>query len=147
MSAEPKPIGDIHACDECGNFHDPAYSDCATGEPIIPKPTGEWTAERVYRVVQCCGHDGLAQEINAELAAAKAGGWLSQEALDEYAKVEAEHRELQQHPLVEEIAFWTRMFVRAKHGCVARDCLTHGGWSPNDLERINSELEKVKVEK
>jgi DNA-directed RNA polymerase subunit RPC12/RpoP len=26
---------DIHACDHCGNFHDPAYTDCATGSKSI----------------------------------------------------------------------------------------------------------------
>ncbi len=36
----------------------------------------------------------IEQTHNAALAAAKAGGWLSQEALDEYAKVEQEAQQL-----------------------------------------------------
>ncbi len=32
MATNPKTF----TCEECGNHHDPAYSDCATGDPILP---------------------------------------------------------------------------------------------------------------
>ena len=46
MSTDLKPM----SCEYCGNFHDPAYSDCATGEPIAVNArlpvvsSGEWVA-------------------------------------------------------------------------------------------------------
>ncbi len=70
-----------------------------------PKPTVEWTVED--NIARFCTlsfgiekrpelYRAIADAHNAALADAKTGGWLSQEALDEYAKIEAEHRELQQ---------------------------------------------------
>ncbi len=53
-----------------------------------------------------CERDYFKKELAAEREKSRAGGWLSQEALDEYAKVEAEVQQLReqlaaaQHPLV-----------------------------------------------
>ncbi len=65
-----------------------------------PKPTGEWTPETVQEMCKLAlsGYDSetIADAHNAALAAAKAGGWLSNEALDEYAKVEQEVLQLRE---------------------------------------------------
>ncbi len=65
------------------------------------KSTGEWTAQTVFDLLgRDYGSDGwkrertVADAHNAALDAAKAGGWLSREALDEYAKVEQEVQQL-----------------------------------------------------
>ncbi len=49
-----------------------------------------WTAGYVSSFMTPDYAERLADAHNAALSAAKAGGWLSQEALDEYAKVEQE---------------------------------------------------------
>ncbi len=64
-----------------------------------PKPTSEWTVSTIDEWISLnpsTWRSVIAFEHKAALCEAKAAGWISQEALDEYAKVEAEHRELQQ---------------------------------------------------
>ncbi len=71
-------------------------------EPIHEVKEGEWTGMTVANISAGCVHitpvlrERIADAHNAALSSAKAGGWISQEALDEYAKVEAEHRELRE---------------------------------------------------
>ncbi len=83
---EPKPTGDC-TCDNASGLH---WGKCPIN--MNTKPTGEWTGITLSRLIQEKGYKGAADAHNAALAAAKAGGWLSEEALDEYAKVEQEHR-------------------------------------------------------
>lgn len=54
-STPDKPLTP-HACDYCGCFHDPAYSDCATGEPEPqppdkPRPLQDRMAEALQGMI------------------------------------------------------------------------------------------------
>ncbi len=67
-----------------------------------PKPTGEWTDRDVldlglpYDNIDLQSAAQIAEAHNAALDKAKSGGWLSEEALDEYAKVEQEVLQLRE---------------------------------------------------
>ncbi len=67
-----------------------------TASPTDTKSAQEWTAEMVEATLadRPFAASTIASHHNAALAASRAGGWLSQEALDEYAKVEQEHQQL-----------------------------------------------------
>ncbi len=81
MSNQPKPTDEISDFDS-----GPAYAELAAAiEQATNQERNRW--QQFY-------HDAIRDK--EQLAAAKSGGWLSREALDEYAKIEAEHRELQQ---------------------------------------------------
>ncbi len=103
MSTQPKPAGEPESSIEINMKPTGEWVEDNKREFFeATKPTGEWTVESVKQLVyQATGADllpdvakAICDAHNAELAAAKAGGWLSQEALDEYAKVEQEAQQL-----------------------------------------------------
>ncbi len=93
MNTQPKPTGEQFV-------PDPDSFVPEADQRELAKPIGEWTGMTVANISAGCVHitpilrERIAEAHNAALSEAKAGGWISQQALDEYAKVEAEHREL-----------------------------------------------------
>ncbi len=72
---------------------------------------------------------------NPALGAEKAVGWLSQEALDEYSKVEAEHRELQQQLDAE----------RERHQAIVDGMDSVIGEANTEIQQLREQLAKAQA--
>ncbi len=91
VSVEPLVGGFVVDCKDCGSGCGTCHDEKAAIE--------QWNKRKsLAKILKERGLDSdkIASEIESKCRAAKIVGWLSQEALDEYSKVEAEHRELRE---------------------------------------------------
>ncbi len=146
MSNQPKPTG--KPCHVTG----PSSRVCEHGtkscEVRHTQPTNEWTVSTIDEWISLnptTWRSVIVFEHNASLDAAKAAGWLSEEALDEYAKIEAEHQQLRAQLAAEKWSLGKAGIMKEHNATLAALTGRHNEVCYDYAKQLAAEREKVQA--